>query len=269
MSPARTTPTVPALGVPAPPPLPDDLEACCGGCGSRTSAAPPPKSWPPRRRNAGTPPRSYGRCSPRRSPAGTAPRWPPAEPARIPDRQDLRRLGRGDLLDPRPDPAALRTLEWIDRAGEPRRLRTVRHRQDIPARGAGPARRRSRAPRRLVHPRRPRRPGPPPPRRRHRHQGDHPRSCAPTWSSSTTSGCSRSAPTPPKGSTASSTPPTRAVPSRSRSNLHPPGFDELMPKTLATATVDRLLHHAHLCQTTGDSVRLTQALTGEGVNPLT
>jgi IstB-like ATP binding protein len=43
------------------------------------------------------------------------------------------------------------------------------------------------------------------------------------------------------------------------------GFDELMPKTLATATVDRLLHHAHLCQTTGDSIRLSQALTGKGV----
>ena len=47
------------------------------------------------------------------------------------------------------------------------------------------------------------------------------------------------------------------------SNLHPAGFDELMPKTLATATVDRLLHHAHVCQTSGDSVRLTQALTGQ------
>jgi DNA replication protein DnaC len=52
------------------------------------------------------------------------------------------------------------------------------------------------------------------------------------------------------------------------SNLHPAGFDELMPKTLATATVDRLLHHAHVCQTNGDSVRLTQALSGKGVNPL-
>ena len=52
------------------------------------------------------------------------------------------------------------------------------------------------------------------------------------------------------------------------SNLHPAAFDELMPKTLATATVDRLLHHAHICQTTGDSVRLTQALAGQGVNPL-
>jgi len=31
----------------------------------------------------------------------------------------------------------------------------------------------------------------------------------------------------------------------------------------ATATVDRLLHHAHLCQTSGESVRLSQALTGQ------
>jgi DNA replication protein DnaC len=28
------------------------------------------------------------------------------------------------------------------------------------------------------------------------------------------------------------------------SNIHPSGFDELMLKTLATATADRLLHHA-------------------------
>jgi DNA replication protein DnaC len=52
------------------------------------------------------------------------------------------------------------------------------------------------------------------------------------------------------------------------SNLHPSGFDEIMPKTLAGATVDRLLHHAHLCATTGDSVRLAQATTGKGVTPL-
>ena len=41
------------------------------------------------------------------------------------------------------------------------------------------------------------------------------------------------------------------------SNLPPTAFDELMPRTLATATVDRLLHHAHIYQTTGDSVRAT------------
>jgi DNA replication protein DnaC len=52
------------------------------------------------------------------------------------------------------------------------------------------------------------------------------------------------------------------------SNLHPAGFDELMPKTLATATVDRLLHHAHVCLTGGDSVRLAQASAGVGVIPL-
>lgn len=52
------------------------------------------------------------------------------------------------------------------------------------------------------------------------------------------------------------------------SNLHPAGFDELMPKTLATATVDRLLHHAHVSQTTGDSIRMNQAMAGKGVMPL-
>ena len=52
------------------------------------------------------------------------------------------------------------------------------------------------------------------------------------------------------------------------SNLHPAGFDELMPKTIANATVDRLLHHAHLVLTAGDSIRLTQATTGQGVTPL-
>jgi DNA replication protein DnaC len=52
------------------------------------------------------------------------------------------------------------------------------------------------------------------------------------------------------------------------SNLHPAGFDELMPKTIANATVDRLLHHAHIVLTTGDSIRLTQATGGKGVRPL-
>lgn len=53
------------------------------------------------------------------------------------------------------------------------------------------------------------------------------------------------------------------------SNIHPSGFDTIMPKTLATATVDRLLHHAHLITTQGDSHRLQQALAGKGVTPLT
>lgn len=54
------------------------------------------------------------------------------------------------------------------------------------------------------------------------------------------------------------------------SNIHPAGFDELMPKTVAAATVDRLLHHAHLLITDGqDSYRLAQATAGKGVMPLT
>jgi DNA replication protein DnaC len=54
------------------------------------------------------------------------------------------------------------------------------------------------------------------------------------------------------------------------SNIHPSGFDELMPKTVATATVDRLLHHAHVLITEGqDSYRLAQATAGKGVKPLT
>ena len=52
------------------------------------------------------------------------------------------------------------------------------------------------------------------------------------------------------------------------SNVHPSGFDELMPKNLAGATVDRLLHHAHVVLTEGDSYRLTEATAGKGVVPL-
>ena len=48
------------------------------------------------------------------------------------------------------------------------------------------------------------------------------------------------------------------------SNLHPSGFDTFMPKGLATAAVDRLLHHAHGVITEGTSTRLTEALAGGG-----
>ena len=53
------------------------------------------------------------------------------------------------------------------------------------------------------------------------------------------------------------------------SNLHPSGFDTIMPKTLATATVDRLLHHAHIVLTEGTSLRLAEATAGKGDVPLT
>ena len=53
------------------------------------------------------------------------------------------------------------------------------------------------------------------------------------------------------------------------SNLHPAGFDQLMDTTIATALVDRLLHHAHVVLTQGDSIRLADATSGKGVTPLT
>ena len=53
------------------------------------------------------------------------------------------------------------------------------------------------------------------------------------------------------------------------SNIHPSGSDELMPKSIATATVDRLMHHAHILITDGqDSYRLAPATAGKGVKPL-
>jgi DNA replication protein DnaC len=46
-------------------------------------------------------------------------------------------------------------------------------------------------------------------------------------------------------------------------------FDQIIkPASLATALVDRLIHHAHIIETTGESIRLTQALSRKGVVPL-
>jgi DNA replication protein DnaC len=52
------------------------------------------------------------------------------------------------------------------------------------------------------------------------------------------------------------------------SNLHPARFDSIFPKGLATAAVDRLLHHAHVIVTEGRSHRLAEAIEGRGVAPL-
>ncbi|MEU4410236.1 ATP-binding protein [Streptosporangium sp. NPDC023963] len=53
------------------------------------------------------------------------------------------------------------------------------------------------------------------------------------------------------------------------SDIHPSGFDTIMPKTLATETADRLMHHAHPVETSSDSHRLAEALSGRGVIPVT
>ena len=46
------------------------------------------------------------------------------------------------------------------------------------------------------------------------------------------------------------------------------GFEQLMDKTIASALVDRLLHHAHVILVEGESVRLADATSGKGVVPL-
>lgn len=51
--------------------------------------------------------------------------------------------------------------------------------------------------------------------------------------------------------------------------LHPSGFDQLMDRTIASALVDRPLHHAHVVVTDGESVRLADATSGKGLTPLT
>jgi len=50
--------------------------------------------------------------------------------------------------------------------------------------------------------------------------------------------------------------------------LHPGGFGELMPETLATATVDRLLYPAHVGRNPGELICLKKALAGESVIPM-
>lgn len=53
------------------------------------------------------------------------------------------------------------------------------------------------------------------------------------------------------------------------SNFAIANFDAtLTPHSIAAALVDRLSHHAHLIETTGESIRLAHALSGKGVLPL-
>jgi DNA replication protein DnaC len=51
------------------------------------------------------------------------------------------------------------------------------------------------------------------------------------------------------------------------SNLHPSGLDQLIEPGIAGALVDRLLHHAHVLVTEGDSIRRVDATAGKGMTP--
>lgn len=49
--------------------------------------------------------------------------------------------------------------------------------------------------------------------------------------------------------------------------LHPASVDPIMPKTVATAAEDRLLHHAHRVLTEGTSDCVAESTAGTGLLP--
>ena len=242
---------------------------CSAGCGCRTPGPPPPRCWPPPARNAGNPSRSSGPCSPPRSPAGTGPPWPPAGPrAAFPTGKTFHAWKPEASSIPAPTQQALRTLEWVHRkenlvvcgpSGTGKTFLLEALGQLAVEQGLHVAWFTLEDLGGLI--------------RRHRADDTVSKAISKILraelvvvddigllpvAADAAEGLYRLV--------------DAAYEKRSvaiSSNLHPAGFDELMPKTLATATVDRLLHHAHVCQTSGESVRLSQAIAGQGVTPLT
>ena len=98
---------------PGPPPLDEGLEQLLRRMRLPHMRRIAPESSPRPRPSAGTRPRSCGPCSRRKSPAPTAPRGHPPGEGRVPDREDVRRLGRAPASVPAPTQSALRTLEWV------------------------------------------------------------------------------------------------------------------------------------------------------------
>ena len=255
------TTTTPDIGGGPAPALPAELQRLLARMRLPHMRRAAPRCWPPRRPNAGTRRGAAGAAGRRGHRPGTLRAGHPPHRGRVPHRQNLRRLGPEASSIPAPTQQALRTLEWVHR------------RENLVVCGpsgtgktflleAGPAGRRAglhvawlRLEDLGVLLR--------------RHRADDTVAKAITRllkaelvivddigllpvATDAAEGLYRLV--------------DAAYEKRSiaiSSNLHPSGFDELMPKTLATATVDRLLHHAHVCQTSGDSVRLTQALAGQ------
>lgn len=50
-------------------------------------------------------------------------------------------------------------------------------------------------------------------------------------------------------------------------HIHPAGFDATMSKTLASAAVDRFLHHAHVILSESTSLQLSQAAAPREMTP--
>ena len=200
---------------------PDPHPATAGRRAGGTAAADAAPAHPPRRprgpghrEGAGIPPRSCGCCWSRRSPAGPVLVGHPPGPGGVPHGKTSEAWNEATSSIPAPTQAALRTLEWIGRAenlvvcgpagtGKTFLLEALarpRSRPDATSPGSPSKPSASWSAATAPTTRSPK-PSPDPARR----SGDRRRY-----------GCSRSAPTPPKGSTASSTPPTNAARSRCR-----------------------------------------------------
>ena len=136
----RTSP--PPLGVPTAPPLPADLEALARRlrlphlrrCAPEIIATAKAQRWDPTEVLESRP-RRRSRWT------GTFPPWPPGGPiwcaAGFPTGKTFHAWNETASSIPAPTQAALRTLEWVHRRGEPRRLRPVGDRQDVLPRGVG------------------------------------------------------------------------------------------------------------------------------------
>ncbi|MFE4976033.1 ATP-binding protein [Kitasatospora sp. NPDC056651] len=234
---------------------------------ARAPAGPGPEPETPRARQPG--PRPATRTPPGSAPTVARHRGPTRRPGSGPPVVDLKTFhiwNEEASSIPVPTQSALRTLEWV---GRRENLCVVgpsgtgkSHR-----RGTRAGRRRRRDDRRVVHHRGPRRPV-------RRHRVDDSVSKAITRITRTDLIIVDEIgllPVSPDAAEGFYRLVDAAYERRSlavSSNLHPSGFNEIMPKTLATATVDRLLHHAHVVVTQGDSHRLTEATTGRGVVPL-
>src|ERR1700735_4411711 len=248
-----------------------------GPARSRDADAADEAALPPRRRTrrAGHRPRSA--VGPSRSPPRAARRGShrprrrhPADPPqsrRVPVRQTPPHLAAARVLDLRRYPGRPGHARMDRPGGEPGRRRAVGHRQVSLRRGHRPRRHRSRPAGGLVHP-------------RDTHRDHRPAKIDGSVARTVTRICRSDLividdigmlPAGQDAAEAFYRITDAAYERRSvavTSNIHPSGFDTIMPKTLATATVDRLMHHAHLVLTKGDSHRLAEALAGKGVIPL-
>jgi hypothetical protein len=215
--------------------------------------------------NAGIPPKPSGCCSRRRSPAATRAAARPPPDGRLPAPEDLPHLARGRQQHPAAR-AARPTGAGVDRAArEPHPVRRQRHRQEPLPRSPRASRHRPRPAGGLVHARGPRQPHAPPPHRRHQRQSHQTHQPRRPRLHRRHRPAPRPAPTPPKASSASSTPPTSGAAWRSAATSTPATSTPSCPRPSLPPPWTGCLHHAHVIQVDGDSFRLKEATAGKGV----